>query len=54
MGTPCSERFDPATQQLEMLKCEVEQLRNKLASLIAERDEARTAAVQDGKGRERA
>ena len=37
-GTPCSERFDPATQQLELLKCEVEQLRGKLAQLIEERD----------------
>lgn len=37
-GTPCSERFDPATQQLEILKCEVETLRNKLAKLIEERD----------------
>ena len=25
-GTPCSEKFDPATQKLEMLQCEVEQL----------------------------
>jgi len=33
-GTPCSERFDPATQQLELLKCEVETLRAKLATLI--------------------
>jgi serine O-acetyltransferase len=33
-GTPCSERFDPATQQLEILKCEVETLRTKLATLI--------------------
>jgi serine O-acetyltransferase len=32
-GTPCSERFDPATQQLEILKCEVETLRAKLATL---------------------
>ena len=37
-GTPCSERFDPATQQLEILRCEMEQLRNRLATLIAERD----------------
>ncbi|HWW63262.1 MAG TPA: serine O-acetyltransferase EpsC [Sphingomonadaceae bacterium] len=37
-GTPCSERFDPQTQQLEMLKCEVEALRAKLATLIDERD----------------
>ena len=32
-GTPCSERFDPATQQLEILKCEVEQLRARLTEL---------------------
>ena len=38
-GTPCSERFDPATQQLELLKCEVEMLRTKLAQLIEERAE---------------
>ncbi len=51
-GTICSERFDPQTQQLELLKCEVEQLRAKLAALIAERDERN---LPDGtKGRERA
>lgn len=33
-GTPCSERFDPQTQQLELLKCEVEQLRARLAELL--------------------
>jgi serine O-acetyltransferase len=38
-GTPCSERFDPATQQLEILKCEIETLRGKLAALIDERAE---------------
>ena len=37
-GTPCSERFDPATQQLEILKCEVETLRAKLAAVIEQRD----------------
>ena len=36
-GTPCSERFDPATQQLEILRCEVEALRAKLATLIDDR-----------------
>ncbi|MBA3897828.1 MAG: serine acetyltransferase [Sphingomonadaceae bacterium] len=35
-GTPCSERFDPATQQLEILKCEVETLRAKLAAMLGE------------------
>ena len=38
-GTPCSERFDPATQQLDILKCEVEQLQKRLAAL----DTARAA-----------
>ena len=37
-GTPCSERFDPQSQQLELLKCEVEQLRAKLARLTDERE----------------
>ncbi len=37
-GTPCSERFDPATQQLEILKCEVETLRAKLAAFVEARD----------------
>ncbi|MEY2927453.1 MAG: hypothetical protein RL367_1930, partial [Pseudomonadota bacterium] len=32
-GTPCSERFDPATQQLDILKCEVEQLQKRIAEL---------------------
>ena len=36
-GTPCSERFDPATQQLEILKCEMEQLQKKLAALAEDR-----------------
>lgn len=35
-GTPCSETFDPATQKLELLQCEVEQLRKRLAELIEE------------------
>ncbi len=34
-GTPCSERFDPATQQIDILKCEVEQLQKRLAALTA-------------------
>ncbi len=34
-GTPCSERFDPATQQLDILKCELEQLQKRVAELTA-------------------
>jgi serine O-acetyltransferase len=37
-GTPCAEMFDPQTQKLELLQCEVEQLRKRLAELVAERD----------------
>jgi serine O-acetyltransferase len=37
-GTPCNETGDPAAQKLDVLKCEVEQLRKRLAELIAERD----------------
>lgn len=36
-GTPCSERFDPATQQLEILKCEIERMQKRIDALMAER-----------------
>src|SRR3954453_971973 len=34
----CAETFDPATQKLELLQCEIEQLRARLAELVEERD----------------
>jgi serine O-acetyltransferase len=37
-GTPCSEIFDPATQKIELLQCELEQMRKRLAALLEERD----------------
>ena len=37
----CRETFDPATQKLELLQCEVEQLRARLAELAEERDQER-------------
>jgi serine O-acetyltransferase len=37
-GTPCSEKFDPATQKLEILQCEVERLQGLLAELLRERE----------------
>jgi serine O-acetyltransferase len=37
-GTPCSEMFDPATQKLELLQCEIEQMRKRIAELVDERD----------------
>ena len=43
-GTPCSERFDPATQQLEILKCEVETLRAKLNAYVETQQDERKSA----------
>lgn len=37
-GTPCREMFDPATQSLEILQCEIETLRKRIADMMAERD----------------
>ena len=47
-GTPCSERFDPATQKLEILQCEMETMNKRLAQLLEERDAAaaKQAAVR--------
>ncbi|MFZ5706627.1 MAG: serine O-acetyltransferase EpsC [Pseudomonadota bacterium] len=50
-GTACSERFDPQTQQLEILRCELETLRGRIGELIDERDAARAKLDED---RERA
>jgi serine O-acetyltransferase len=49
-GTPCSETYDPATQRLEVLQCEMESLRKRLAELAAER-EVSTPETPDGKSR---
>ena len=46
-GTICSEHLDPATQKLEILQCEVESLRKRLAELIEERD----GQARKGRGR---
>ncbi len=40
-GTPCSELFDPATQKLEIMRCELETMRKRLDALLAEQDEER-------------
>lgn len=37
-GTPCNEIFDPATQSLEILQCEMEVLSKKIAAAIEARD----------------
>ena len=35
-GTPCSQKYDPETQKLEILRCEVEALRARLDALAAD------------------
>jgi serine O-acetyltransferase len=45
-GTPCRELFDPATQSLEILQCEVESLRKRLSELMTERDVPVAAPVK--------
>ena len=46
-GPPCSEMFDPSTQKLEILQCEIEQLRKRLAVLIEERDQSQSEPERD-------
>ena len=52
----CAETFDPATQKLEALQCEVEQLRARLAALIEERDhnKGRASKARNSADRSRA
>jgi serine O-acetyltransferase len=45
-GTPCSERFDPATQQIDILKCELQAMQKRIDSLLAEREMAKTASTE--------
>ncbi|SEL89814.1 serine O-acetyltransferase [Sphingomonas palmae] len=40
-GTPCSEMFDPATQKVELLRCELEAMRKRLDVLLDEQSEER-------------
>lgn len=42
-GTHCAETFDPQTQKLELMRCEIEQLRKRLDALIDEEKEAKRA-----------
>ena len=48
-GTPCSERFDPATQKLELLQCEMLAMQSRLAQLLEERDAKAVKAVSPRK-----
>ncbi len=37
-GTPCNEMFDPATQKLEIMRCELETMRKRVDELLAARE----------------
>lgn len=39
-GTPCREMFDPATQRVESLRCELEAMKRRLNALIEEQAQA--------------
>lgn len=39
-GTPCAGQFDPETQKLELMRCEIEMLKKRLDALIAEQQAA--------------
>ncbi|WP_375394082.1 serine O-acetyltransferase EpsC [uncultured Sphingomonas sp.] len=43
-GTPCSDMFDPATQKLELMRCELETMRRRLDALIEMPEEQRDRA----------
>ena len=43
-GTPCTEMFDPATQKVELLRCELETMRKRLDALLAEQERVRDRA----------
>lgn len=45
-GTPCSERFDPATQKIELLECQLKALSEEVAAMKAARDEVLTPASE--------
>jgi len=42
-GTPCSEMFDPQTQKVELLRCELETMRKRLDALLVESEPKRKA-----------
>lgn len=43
-GTPCRDSFDPQTQRIELLRCEVETLKRQLDALLAEQQDHRDRA----------
>jgi len=53
-GTPCCDQFDPASQRLEIMRCEIERLSSRIEDLIRERDDARGKLTRAAPDRESA
>ncbi len=53
-GTPCGEQLDPATQKLEVLRCEIDLLRKRIDDLLCERDNGRATLRRPNPDRESA
>ncbi|MEQ1724574.1 MAG: serine O-acetyltransferase EpsC [Sphingopyxis sp.] len=45
-GTCCNEMFDPQTQKLELLQCQMVEMQGRIAALIAERDAGDAVGTQ--------
>ena len=43
-GTPCAGMFDPATQKVELLRCELDAMKKRLDDLLAEHEQERDRA----------
>jgi len=43
-GTPCTDAFDPQTQKVELLRCELETMRKRLDALLADHQDVRDRA----------
>ena len=41
-GTPCAQKFDPETQKLELMRCEIEALKARLDELTREEQQRKT------------
>ena len=41
-GTPCAQKFDPETQKLELMRCEIDVLRSRLDELTREEQQRKT------------
>jgi len=49
-GTPCSDTFDPATQKLEILQCQLEVLQKQVENMLADQARAEEPARTERKG----